>query len=61
MDSPALTSVILPAAIAVIMCSLGMTLTRADFRRVLISPRGIAIGMLNLSPDLTALGDGGAL
>ena len=28
MDSPFLVSVLLPAAIAVIMCSLGMTLTR---------------------------------
>jgi len=49
MDSPLLTSVALPAAIAVIMCSLGLTLTRADFRRVLSAPRGVAIGMLNLA------------
>lgn len=49
MDSPVLTSVVLPAAIAVIMCSLGMTLTPADFRRLLIAPRGVAIGMLNLA------------
>lgn len=49
MDSPVLTSVVLPAAIAVIMCSLGMTLTREDFRRVLVAPRGVAIGMLNLA------------
>ena len=49
MDSPILTSVVLPAAIAVIMCSLGMTLTPADFRRVLVAPRGVAIGMLNLA------------
>jgi BASS family bile acid:Na+ symporter len=48
-DSPILTSVVLPAAIAVIMCSLGMTLTPADFRRVLVAPRGVAIGMLNLA------------
>lgn len=48
MDSPLLTSVVLPAAIAVIMCSLGMTLTAADFRRVFSAPRGVAIGMLNL-------------
>jgi BASS family bile acid:Na+ symporter len=47
-DSPLLTSVLLPAAIAVIMLSLGLTLTREDFRRVLVSPRGVAIGMLNL-------------
>ncbi|HEX5762403.1 MAG TPA: bile acid:sodium symporter [Solirubrobacterales bacterium] len=49
MDSPLLTSFLLPAAIAVIMCSLGMTLTAADFRRLLVAPRGVAIGMLNLA------------
>jgi len=31
------------------MCSLGLALTAADFRRVLVSPRGVAIGMLNLA------------
>lgn len=31
------------------MCSLGLTLTREDFRRVLVAPRGVAIGMLNLA------------
>jgi bile acid:Na+ symporter, BASS family len=41
--------VLLPAAIAVIMCSLGLTLIREDFRRVLVAPRGVAIGMLNLA------------
>jgi bile acid:Na+ symporter, BASS family len=58
MDSPILTSVVLPGAIAVIMCSLGMTLTPADFRRVLVAPRGVAIGMLNLAliSPLLALG-----
>lgn len=40
---------LLPAAIAVIMCGLGLTLTRADFRRVFVAPRGVAIGMLNLA------------
>jgi bile acid:Na+ symporter, BASS family len=48
-DSPILTSVVLPGAIAVIMFSLGLTLTREDFRRVLVAPRGAAIGMLNLA------------
>lgn len=43
------TAVLLPAAIAVIMFSLGLTLTRDDFRRVLVAPRGVAIGMLNLA------------
>jgi BASS family bile acid:Na+ symporter len=48
-DSHLLTSFLLPAAIAVIMCSLGMTLTPADFRRVLVAPRGVLIGMANLA------------
>ncbi len=48
-DNPLLTTVLLPAAIAVIMCSLGLTLTRDDFRRVLVAPKGVAIGMLNLA------------
>lgn len=49
MDSPILTSVVMPAAIGVIMCSLGMTLTLADFRRIFVAPRGVLIGMLNLA------------
>jgi BASS family bile acid:Na+ symporter len=49
MDSPLLTSFLLPGAIAVIMWSLGLTLTWEDFRRVAVAPRGIAIGMLNLA------------
>jgi BASS family bile acid:Na+ symporter len=31
------------------MCSLGLTLTAADFRRVLVAPRGVTIGLLNLA------------
>jgi BASS family bile acid:Na+ symporter len=31
------------------MGGLGLTLTAADFRRVLVAPRGVAIGMLNLA------------
>lgn len=49
MDSPILVSVLLPGAIAVIMWTLGMELTRDDFRRVLTAPRGVAIGMLNMA------------
>ncbi|HEV2791137.1 MAG TPA: bile acid:sodium symporter family protein, partial [Solirubrobacterales bacterium] len=58
MDSPVIVSILLPAAIAVIMCSLGLTLTREDYRRVLVAPRGVAIGMLNLAliSPLLALG-----
>jgi BASS family bile acid:Na+ symporter len=49
MDSPLLAEVLLPIAIATIMGSLGLALTPADFRRVLVAPRGVAIGMLNLA------------
>lgn len=49
MEDSLFTSVVLPAAIAVIMGSLGLTLTREDFRRVLTAPRGVLIGMLNLA------------
>jgi BASS family bile acid:Na+ symporter len=41
-------AVILPIAVAVIMVSLGLELTRADFARVLRYPRGVAIGLANL-------------
>jgi BASS family bile acid:Na+ symporter len=49
MEDSLLTTVILPAAIAVIMWSLGLTLRRDDFRRVWSAPRGVAIGMVNLA------------
>jgi bile acid:Na+ symporter, BASS family len=49
MDSALLSEVLLPVAIATIMGSLGLALTPADFRRVFVAPRGVAIGMLNLA------------
>ncbi len=49
MDNALLTDLLLPGALAMIMTSLGLALTPADFRRVLIAPRGVAIGMLNLA------------
>jgi bile acid:Na+ symporter, BASS family len=42
-------TVLLPIALAVIMVSLGMSLTTEDFRRVLVYPKGISIGILNLA------------
>ena len=42
------TAVALPLALAVIMVSLGLELTRADFRRIVVYPRGVAIGIANL-------------
>jgi len=42
------TAVALPVALAVIMVSLGLELTGADFRRIFVYPRGVAIGIANL-------------
>jgi bile acid:Na+ symporter, BASS family len=42
------TQVLLPCCLAVIMWVLGLSLTVADFRRVIVVPRGIAIGLANL-------------
>lgn len=49
MESALVTEVLLPGALGVIMLSLGTTLTAADFRRVAIAPRGVAIGMVNMA------------
>jgi BASS family bile acid:Na+ symporter len=40
--------VLLPIALAVIMTSLGLSLTIADFKRIFVFPKGVAIGMTNL-------------
>lgn len=42
------TSVLLPLALVIIMTSLGVALTVGDFRRVMVYPRGVAIGLGNL-------------
>jgi bile acid:Na+ symporter, BASS family len=47
-DSAFFTAALLPTALAAIMISLGLTLTLADFRRVLIVRRGVVIGLANL-------------
>lgn len=49
MEDSLVTTLVLPIALAIIMLSLGLELTTADFRRVLTAPRGVAIGMLNLA------------
>lgn len=43
-----MVDVFLPLALAIIMGSLGLSLTPDDFRRVLVAPKGVAIGLLNL-------------
>ncbi|NJN80368.1 MAG: bile acid:sodium symporter family protein, partial [Anaerolineales bacterium] len=46
MQESILSSVVLPLAIILIMVALGMTLTVADFRRVLSQPKQVSIGLL---------------
>lgn len=46
----------LPIALAVIMVSLGLELTRADFQRIFVYPRGVAIGLANLTLVAPLLG-----
>ncbi len=48
MEDSIFATVLLPLALAVIMVSLGMSLTPEDFKRVLVKPRGVSIGLLNL-------------
>ena len=45
MTSSALTSVFLPLALAIIMLGLGLSLTLADFRRVLVFPKAVVIAL----------------
>lgn len=49
MEDSLLATVVLPLALALIMGGLGLSLTTADFRRVLVYPRGVAIGLVNLA------------
>lgn len=42
----ALTAVVLPIALGIIMLGLGLTLTREDFRRVLLYPRAVLVGLV---------------
>ena len=57
-DQSAFVLIGLPIGVALIMGSLGLALTVADFRRILVAPRGIIIGLGNLfliSPALAFL------
>ena len=45
MQSSAITAVFLPLALAVIMLGLGFSLTREDFRRVIVYPKAVFIGL----------------
>lgn len=48
MEHSVFATVVLPIALAVIMISLGTTLVADDFRRVVVYPKGVAIGLANL-------------
>lgn len=43
-----MTTVVLPLALAVIMFTLGLGLTVGDFKRVIVMPKGVSIGLFNL-------------
>ena len=47
MESNFLTAVFLPAALGVIMLGMGMSLTTGDFKRVLLYPKAVSIGLFN--------------
>ena len=47
-ESSAFATTLLPLSLAVIMISLGLSLTPADFARVLRFPKGVGIGLVNL-------------
>ncbi len=48
MEDSLFATVLLPIALAAIMTTLGMSLTPTDFRRVVVFPKGVAIGLANL-------------
>src|SRR3954465_13832806 len=48
MEGSIFATVLLPLALAVIMGTLGMSLTIEDFRRVFVNPKGVSIGLFNL-------------
>ncbi|MBS4072276.1 MAG: bile acid:sodium symporter family protein [Algoriphagus sp.] len=47
MQSSILTELFLPLALAVIMFGMGLSLTLSDFKRILIYPKAVLLGLLN--------------
>lgn len=45
MEQNVITSVLLPVALGVIMLGLGLSLSLADFKRVIVYPKAVAIGL----------------
>lgn len=48
-DTSVFATLLLPMALALIMGTLGLSLTPADFKRILVRPRGVVIGLGNLA------------
>lgn len=46
MEASFLSEVVLPLAIIIIMIAMGMSLTIADFRRILAQPKAVGVGMI---------------
>ncbi|HLL21443.1 MAG TPA: bile acid:sodium symporter family protein [Kofleriaceae bacterium] len=46
MEQNVITSVLLPLALGIIMLGLGLSLTTADFKRVIVYPKAVAIGLV---------------
>lgn len=47
MEASILTQLFLPLALAIIMFGMGLSLTPEDFKRILIYPKAVAIGLIN--------------
>lgn len=58
MEANILTQVFLPAALAIIMLGMGLTLTWDDFRRVVVMPKAVIIGLAAQILFLPLLGYG---
>jgi bile acid:Na+ symporter, BASS family len=55
MEASLITNVLLPLALALIMFGLGLSLTLDDFRRVVVYPKAVAIGLVAQMFVLTAV------
>jgi BASS family bile acid:Na+ symporter len=60
MEASAITNILLPLALGVIMLGLGLSLTLEDFRRVAVYPRAVVAGLLLQMFVLTAVALGAA-
>ncbi len=54
MEASAITNILLPLALGVIMLGLGLSLTLEDFRRVAVYPRAVVAGLILQTAVLTA-------